>query len=282
VEEAVAFGEIDGGAEEVGEGGGGEEVLLGAVGGDATALHEEEAIDLGNDVGGVVGDEEDRGSPPGELAEEIAKLSLGGEVEGVGGLIEQKHFAWRKWVRRGRIRGGLELGRGPRSGEGPGNQDAALLAGGHFADELMAEAGGADLVEEVFGAGAHAGGDGEVGPKGGGGEEAGEDRVQARGMEEGFAGQVGGDDAKALAEFGEIPAGTAKKVDGGAGEGERVEFAGNGLEQGGLAAAVGTKDGKVLSRVEGEMDVVENGDAATGDVNVMERKNGLGHASDTG
>ncbi len=99
MEEAVAFGEIDGGAEEVGEVWGGEEVVLGAVGGDSTFAHQEEAVDFGDDVRGVVGDEEDRGSLPGELAEEVAKLSLGGEVEGVGGLVQQKHLAWGDRVR---------------------------------------------------------------------------------------------------------------------------------------------------------------------------------------
>ncbi len=174
------------------------------------------------------------------------------------------------------------MGGGTRSSEGPGDQDAALLAGGHLTDELMAEIRGADLVEEIFRAGAHRGGDREVGPEGGGGEEAGEDGVKAGGLEEGSAGKIRGDDSEALAEFGEIPAGAAEDADDGAGKGERVEFAGDRLEQGGLAAAVGTEDGEVLSRVEDEIDVAENGSAATGDVNVLKRKNGLGHALHTG
>ncbi len=69
VEEAVAFGEFYGGAEEVGENRGGEKVAFGPVGGDAAVAHEEEAVDLGEDVGGVVGDEEDGSSLLGQLPE---------------------------------------------------------------------------------------------------------------------------------------------------------------------------------------------------------------------
>lgn len=105
VEEAVAFGEGDVGAEEAGEGWGGEKVALGPVGDDTAVAHEEDAVDLGDDVGGVMGDEEDGGSLPGKIAEEVAEVALGGEVEGVGGFVEEEHLGGWGWVRIQVLRG---------------------------------------------------------------------------------------------------------------------------------------------------------------------------------
>lgn len=298
MEVAVAFGDGDGGVEEAGEGGGGEEIALGAVGGDGAVAEEDDAVDLGDDVGGVVGDEEDGGSLAGELAEEVAEVALGGDVEGVRGFVEEEHlacgFGWGDGGfgggdggiggEDGRVRCGagavMELGGGAGAGQGAGDQDAALLAGGHLAHGFVAEILGADLLEEVFSTGAHGAGDVEVGPEGGGGEEAGEDGVETRGVEEGSAGEIGGDDAEALAKFGEIPAPAAEDADGGLRLNERVEFTGDGFEQGGFAAAVGAKDGEVFAGVKGEVDVVEDGGTAARDVDVLEGEDG--HAVETG
>lgn len=83
VEESIEFGEVDGGVEEVGEGWSGEELGAGAIGDDAASLHEEDAADFGDDVGDVVGDEEEVDAGLGEGSEEVAELALGEEVEGV-------------------------------------------------------------------------------------------------------------------------------------------------------------------------------------------------------
>ena len=67
--------------EEFAKRGGGEEVGLGTVGYDAAFVHHEDAVDFGEDVGDVVGDEEDSGSLLGQRTEEIAEVALGGEIE---------------------------------------------------------------------------------------------------------------------------------------------------------------------------------------------------------
>lgn len=118
------LGEVDGGLEEVGEGGGGEEFGAGAVSDDTTFAHEEDAGDFGDDVGDVVGNEEDAGAALGERAEEAAELALSGEVEGVGGLVEQEH-------------GEAGAGGGAGADESAGDHDPALLAGGHLADQFF-------------------------------------------------------------------------------------------------------------------------------------------------
>ena len=93
----------------------------------------------------MVGDEDEAGSFADEAAETFAQVSLGGEVEGVGGFIEE------------------ELMR--PVDEGAGDENAALFSGGHFADELLGEVGGVDAFEGFGGAEAHFFGDDEVGPE---------------------------------------------------------------------------------------------------------------------
>jgi len=236
--EAVLVGEVDFGFEEVAEARSCQEVDLGAVGYDAAIFHHEDAVDLGGDVGDVVGDEEDAGSLLGESAEQVAEFGLGSEIEGVGWLVEEEH-----------LRGG---------NEGAADHDAALLAGRHLADGLVGEGDGVNLVEDFAGAGTHGFGDGEVGPKGGAGEEAGENGIKAGGGERGLAGEFGGDYAETLFEFGEVPALAPEDADLGFRHDDRVALAGDGLDEGGLATAIGAEDGDVLARVDGKVDVVKD------------------------
>ena len=255
------MGDVDVDFKEGAEGGGGEQGGFGAVGVDTSVFHHDDAVDLGDDVGDVVGDEDDACSLLCEAAEEVAEVLLGTEVEGVGGLVEEEH-----------LRG---------SYEGAADHDAALLAGGHLAYRFVGEGDGVDLVENLFGAGAHLGGDGvdEIGPESGAGEEAGEDGVAAVGVERGAAGEFGRDDAEALFKLGEVPALAAEDGDVstrvvgvGVRPGDGVALAGDGLDEGGLAAAVGAEDGDVLAGGYGEVDVVQDMIVAAGYVDVVEFK----------
>jgi hypothetical protein len=188
---------------------GGEELGAGAVGYDAALLHEDDAFDFGWDVVEVVGDQDQAGALSDEAAHAFAEVALGGEVEGVGGLVEQE------------LAGAVD--------EGAGDEDAALFSGGHFADEVVGEVGGVDAFESFCGAEAHFVGDDEVGPERGGGEEAGDDGVEAGGASGGAAGGVGragggveagvgvGDDSEVLAEFGQVPAAAAEDATSGLG-----------------------------------------------------------------
>ena len=141
-----------------------------------------------------------------EGAHGFAEAALGGEVEGVGGFVEEE------------LAGAVD--------EGAGDEDAAFFSGGHFADGLVGEVGGCSdrcAFEGFGGAGAHVFGDEEVGPEAGGGEEAGDDGIRGRwcgrwccrrcrrGAGCRTGGREGvGDDAEVLAELGEVPAGAAE------------------------------------------------------------------------
>ena len=56
----------------------------------------EDAVNLGWDVGDVMGDEEDASSLLRETAEEVAQVGLRGEIEGVGWLVEEEHRGGRR------------------------------------------------------------------------------------------------------------------------------------------------------------------------------------------
>ncbi len=182
--------------------------------------------------------------------------------------------------------GRLKLSGCARAGECTCDHDAALLAGGHLTHWFVSKVFCADLMEEIFGSGPHRVRDDEIWPEGGGGEEAGEDGVEAGGVEGGLAGELGGDDTEALPKLGEIPTPAAEDADrggvSGGGLGERVELAGDGLQEGGFSAAVGAEDGEVLPCGEGEVHIVENGHGAARDKDVFEGKYGSGHAAFTG
>jgi len=181
--------------------------------------------------------------------------------------------------------------------EGAGDEDAALFSGGHGGYGLMGEAGGVYSLEGLVGAVAHLFCHDEVGPEGGGGEEAGDDGFKAggAGKESGFAGLCGAegerfrDDAEVFAELGEVPAGAAEDHYfwpglGGAGEvGIRktgcggldgVELAVHGADEGGFAAAVGAEDDEVFAGLDGEVDVMEDDAVTGGDGDVAEVEEG--------
>jgi hypothetical protein len=81
--EVALPGHVDLGFEEVAEGFGGEKGRLGSVRDDAALFHEQDAVDLWEDVSDVVGDEQDAGILPGKFLEEFAKIGLRGQVEGI-------------------------------------------------------------------------------------------------------------------------------------------------------------------------------------------------------
>ena len=234
-------------------------------------LHEDDAVDLGRDVAEVVCDEDETDSVVHEAAHGFAEVALGGEVECVGGLVEQK------------LAGAVD--------EGAGDENAALFSGGHFADGMIGKVRGVDAFEGFGGAQAHFIRDDEIGPERAGRKEAGEDGVESGGAGgvaagrvwdaavEGLqAGEVVGDDSEMFAELGEIPAGATEDgdfraglagfavVSGGGDDG--VKLAGHGADEGGLAASIGAEDGDVFAGADGEIDVVEDDAVAECDVDV--------------
>src|ERR1700730_11140646 len=89
-----------------------EQVLFAPVGLNPSAAHEDHAIDLRDDVGEMVSDENDSNPRLGKRAHGFAKTVLRKNIEAVAGLVE--HQRWRIVPRR------------------RGDQDALSLARRHF------------------------------------------------------------------------------------------------------------------------------------------------------
>ena len=225
-----------------------EEFLFGTVGENAAVAHHDHPVDFGKNVGQMMGDHQDADSLLRNLAKGCTQLALRGEVEGIRGLVEEKHFR-------------------PMD-QGPGDHDAALLAGGHFANELRFEVRGLHELEGLVGAVPHVGRDVEVGPQGGGGEESGNDGVEAARDRCTFARQLSGDDAEVCTELRNIPALAAKEAQRSGGRDDGIALAGDGFDEGGFAAAVGAEDSDVLAVGDAERDTMQDDviAASNGDV----------------
>jgi hypothetical protein len=89
-------------------------------------------------------------------------------------------------------------------------------------------------------------------------------------MQRRLAGKLGGDDAEALLEFGQIPAIAAEDVDSGLWLNDWVALAGDGLDQRGFAAAVRAENSNMLTGVDREVDIVKNDVVSASDVDVSE------------
>lgn len=251
------FDEADFDAEQGAEFFRGEQFPLRAVGEDAAFAHHDHAGNFRKDVGDVVGDHENADSLLRNAAEGLAEFALRGEVEGVGGLVEEEHL------------GAMD--------QGARDHDAALLACRHFADEFRFEVRGLHEMESLVGALAHVGRDVQIGPEGRGGEESCDDSVETAGDGGALAGKLGGDDAEVGAELGDVPTLAAEEAELGGGRDDGVALAGEGFDQRRFAAAVGAEDGDVFTVGDAKRDVVEDDVVAAGDADVAhEEEAGFG------
>jgi hypothetical protein len=98
----------------------------------------------------------------------------------------------------------------------------------------------------------------EIGPQRGGGKEARNHGVEPRGHGDALTGKIGADHAEVAAQFGQVPAFAAKDAHVHLRPHHGVELAGDGQDERGFAAAVGTENGHVLARADAEMDVVQH------------------------
>ena len=124
--------------------------------------------------------------------------------------------------------------------------------------------------ERGVSASAHLGRDVQVGPERGGGEKSGDDGVDTARDTGALARQVRLRRRRGAGEAGRHP--IARGRAGGccvSGVDDGIALAGDGLDQRGFSAAVGTEDGDVLSSGDAEADVVEHDGFATGYVDVL-------------
>jgi len=225
-----------------------EQFLFGTVGEDAAVLHHDDAVDFGKDVSQMVCDHQNADSLLRDLAESFTQLALSGEVKGIRGLVEEKHFRLMD--------------------QGAGDHDAPLLAGRHFANELRFEVRGLHELEGLVGAVAHVGRNVEVGPERRRGEETSDHGIETACDRCPFAGQFRGDNAQMSAELRNIPALAAEQAQLRGGRDDGIALAGDGFDERGFSAAVGAKDSDVFAVGDAEGDCVQDDVVAAGDRDV--------------
>lgn len=92
VEVAVLAADLDLGAEEVAEAGGGEHFVFATVGYDLSIAQKNHAFDLGDDFRDVMRHEQNSEAGLGELAHGLAELHLCADVERVAGFVEEQRL----------------------------------------------------------------------------------------------------------------------------------------------------------------------------------------------
>src|ERR1700744_283684 len=95
-------------------------------------------------------------------------------------------------------------------------------------------------------------------------------------MEGGAAGKFGRDDSEAFLQLRQVPAFATENADLRIRLDDGVALAGDGLDEGRFAAAVGAEDRDVLAGANSEVDVVEHDIVATGHIDMLKFQKG-GH-----
>ena len=210
----------------------GAELFEGAVGDEVAAVDDgdvgAEALDDFEDVGG-----EEDGGAAGDHALEHGFESAGGDgVDAFEGLVEEEDF------------GAVD--------DGGGEGEFLLHAVGEVGDEFFCFVGEAHELEELGGAGG-----------GGGGVEAvhAADEAEVFGCgETAEEGEAFGDDADLALDFDGVGGGVEAEDLDAAGGGS--EEAGEHLDGGGFAGAVGAEEAEELAGRDGEVDVLNGGEVA--------------------
>jgi hypothetical protein len=242
-------------SEQVSQRAGLEDVLFGAIAVHSAISHQNHSVDLGDDVGEMVGHENQADAIARELAEDLAEVVDGAEIEARGRFVEDERL---------RV-----------VNERSADEDAAGFSGRHLVGGAVGEMGDFEEVEHVTRFALHLGGDFVPWPDADAAEEAGEDDLVTGVVAGAELHPVVGDDAELTAEIVDMPSVAAEDFEApGFGLETRIEFAGDQLDEGRFAGAVRAQDHDVFALGDGEGDVVEDGLVAALDGDVLEIEEG--------
>jgi hypothetical protein len=213
-------------------------------------LEENDTINFRNDFRDMMSDEKDAESGAGELAHGVAEFELTGNIEGVARLIEEQ---------------GVGL-----VNEGARDERALGFSRRHLEDGAVSKVGNAHAGQGVVRAGVVFGMGLMIGEDASAAEETGEDDIEAGGIGGASRKEIGGDDAEGGAQFEDIPERAAKDGDGGIFALKRVALAGEGLDEGGFAGAVGAEDTDMLADSDTNREAVESDVLAANDGYVVQ------------
>src|SRR6266404_5763235 len=227
-----------------------EQVFLAPIRLNASAAHQDDAIDLRYDVGEMVSHEDDSNSRLGQRAHRFAKTVLRENIEAVARLIEHQ-----------RLRIVHERAR---------DQNPLRLAGRHFRDGAVCEMWDSKPLEHGVGAHPVRGLDSLVIEDACTAEETGENDFAAARLARAVGHQVVRYDAEHGAQLEDVPSVAAQNRHRGFFPDDRIALARNGFDERGLAAAVRAQYRDVLARFDAQAEVIECDVVASNDAHVFQ------------
>src|SRR5882762_9871716 len=234
-----------------------EQVFLASIRLNPSAAHQDNAIDLRDDVGEMVRHEDDANSRLGQLAHRFAKAVLRENIEAVARLIE--HQRLRIVHQRAR------------------NQNAFGLARRHFRDGAFGEMSDSKPLEHGVGAHPVRGLDRLVIEDAGAAEETGENDFAAARLARAVGHQVVRYDAEDGAQLEDVPSVEPQNRHRGFFPDDRIALARYGFDQCGLAAAVRAQDRDVFARFDAQAEVIKCDVVASNDAHVFQVYQGRSH-----
>src|SRR5467141_284951 len=227
-----------------------EQVFLAPIRLNASAAHQDNAIDLRDDVGEMVSHEDDSNSRLGQRAHRFAKTVLRENVEAIARLIE--HQRLRIVHQRARY------------------QDSLRLAGRHFRDGAVREMWDSKPLEHGVGAHPVLWLDSLVIEDACTAEETGDNDFAAARVARAVGHQIVRYDAENGAQFEDVPSVAPQNRHRGFFPDDRIALARYGFDERGLAAAVRAQDRDVFARFAAQAEVIECDVVASNDADVFQ------------
>src|SRR5713226_3474919 len=255
---AVASRDVHANSEEAGDLFRLKQVFLASVGLNPSATHQDDAIDLGDDVGEVVSDQDDSNPRLGKRAHRFTKTMLRENIEAVARLVE--HQRLRIVYQR------------------PGNQYALRLSGRHFRNGALGQMRHSQAFEHGVGALSVRGLDGLMVEDPRAAEESGEDDFAAARLARAIEHQVVRYYAKHGAQLKDVPSIAPQNCHRGTFPDDRIAFARNGLDQSRLAAAVRAQNRDVFACFHTQAEIIERDVVASNDAHVFQVHQGRPHS----
>src|SRR5882762_5310032 len=234
-----------------------EQVFLAPIRLNASAAHQDDAIDLRYDVGEMVSHEDDSNSRLGQRAHRFAKTVLRENIEAIARLIEHQRL---RIVHQRAC-----------------DQDALRLAGRHFRDGAVCEMWDSKPLENGVGAHPVLWLDSLVIEDACTAEETGENDFAAARVARAVGHQIVRYDAEHGAQLEDVPSVAPQNRHRGFFPDDRIALARNGFDERGLAAAVRAQDRDVFARFDAQAEVIECDVVASNDAHVFQVYQGRSH-----
>lgn len=211
---------------------------LRSVADNAARLHHDHALDFRQDVGEMMGNQQNSSSLLRQQAHGVPQFPLGGQIESVAGLVKQEDL-------------------GPMHNGSP-NQNALGFAYRHLTHWLVAKVLDLQQMKNFIRPLPHLLGNVEVRPQGRARKEARHHRITTCCVRRAFARQFGGNSTQVPAQLGQVPLLAAKDTEVRIFPHQRIALARKRLDQCRFSAAIRPQDGDVFLLADAQRKVVQH------------------------